>query len=84
MKYLYDNIDDIKKDHPNSYIKYREGNYIYYYANVDFLDQALKEDLTFKKMIMADFVVDIKNNTMVKCRTTIEDIVDRYILNYIK
>lgn len=58
------------------YIVHYEGRK-YYYSNKDSFEQAVKS-AEIKKCALADIVIDINTNELVKCRCSLEEVVDAY------
>ena len=58
--------------------KLEHKDLIYYYSKVEYYDKAVEgSDLT--KMQFADFAIDPKSNSFVKCRSSIESLMENFV-----
>lgn len=56
-----------------------EGNHVYYYSTQDLYEEAKRSSLgTIMKRSLADFIIDRETNTFLKCRYSLEHILDQF------
>jgi hypothetical protein len=63
--------------------KYRDGDYVYYYASQEIMDIVNKlnkfSESNYKLYIMANFVINTRTNEIIKNRYSIESVVDEFL-----
>jgi len=79
-KYMND-IVEVEKPAPHvrdAYMKVRQGQYVFY-GNSSYYDEVLKHLAVNQQPLQqwADFIIDTRQNTVLKCRVDIERAIDR-------
>ena len=76
-------IEYALKDHTSPVFKVVDEikNLIYYYPNLEIFNMALSSQYEIDKLLLAEFALDTKNNQLIKCRYSVEDLVDQFYLN---